>query len=68
MITYSVFRLAARPHRPVREVSGVGSAPVNEKRVGLKRSPRRQGMPLPRNSEFHPCQKLKSVRKAAKSG
>jgi hypothetical protein len=24
MITYSVFRLAARPHRPVREVSGVG--------------------------------------------
>ena len=43
MITYSVFRLAARrTGRPVW-IPLLESAPVSEKRVALKRSPCRQG-------------------------
>jgi hypothetical protein len=43
MITYSVFRLAARrTDRSVRD-SVLEAAPVSEKRVALNRSPRHQG-------------------------
>ena len=43
VITYSVFRLAARRTGLCRRGSAAGSAPVSEKRVGLSRCPGRQG-------------------------
>jgi hypothetical protein len=43
MITYSVFRLAARRTVLCGWLPRLECAPVSEKRVGLNRSPRRQG-------------------------
>ena len=43
LITYSVFRLAARRTNLCGWIPRVECAPVSEKRVGLNRSPRRQG-------------------------
>jgi hypothetical protein len=43
LITYSVFRLAARRTGLCGRIPRLECAPVSEKRVGLNRFPRRQG-------------------------